>query len=99
MALSEFVAKECERLSNEMEKLAHSTMMGNSGVDAQVLIAMGKYRQSYSERQRWLARRKKIEEPETTMEEMPDEEEEREVARPAVRKTLSGGRPRMWGGT
>jgi hypothetical protein len=99
MALSEFVQREIDRLETLMGNLAHKTMMGQNGTDEQVLIAMGRYRQLNSERQRWADKHKKREEvEESTMDEMPDEEEEEPVPVPAKRRALVS-KPRPWGGT
>jgi hypothetical protein len=95
MALSDFVSKEIQQLEAGMRRLSHNTMMGDNGVDESVLIAFGKYRQMKAQRDRWLELRKKQNEPESSMEEMPDDEAESLPPAPAQRPLR---RPRSWGG-
>lgn len=99
MALSEFGQRELARLNRDLEKLAHATMMGQNGVDSQVLINMGKYRQLVAERNRWLARSNKSEVQEASMmEDMPEEEDDAPPA-PAPRRRLTSQRAKPWGGS
>jgi hypothetical protein len=95
MSLSDFTERNISRLEQTMRRLAHNTLMGDNGMDETVLIAMGKYRQLKAERDYWLALRKKQNEPESTMEELPDDTEDElppANPRPVTR------RPRAWGG-
>ena len=99
MALSDFVNRNIERLDVAMAALGHNTMMGNQGVDEGVLIAMGRYRQMKSERDHWLAMKKKRTVDESRLEEMPDDDGETaapEAEEPKRRTVLR--RARSWGG-
>lgn len=80
-----------------MAKLAHNTLMGANGSDLyDFLIAAGRYRELKAERDRWLERQQKTDQPDSRMEEMPDEEEP--PARQAVAPTPRKNRARPWGG-
>jgi hypothetical protein len=94
MALAEFIDREVDRIENDMFKLAHITLMGERGKDlSSFLVAAGRYQQLKAERDRWLERKKKREEPESYMEEMPEPEPTKQSAPPRPR------RARPWGGT
>ena len=98
MSLSDFLNRELDRLEAKMAKLAHNTLMGSNGSDLHdFLIAAGRYRELKAERDRWLERQQKTDQPDSRMEEMPSEEEPpaRNVSEPTTRRT----RARPWGGT
>ena len=97
MSLSDFLNRELDRLETRMSKLAHNTMMGSNGSEYEdFLVAAGRYRELKAERDRWLERQQKTDQPDSRMEEVPDEEEPpaRQAPVPAPRRS----RARPWGG-
>lgn len=99
MSLAEFIDREVDRIEDSMARLAHVTLMGERGKElSSFLIAAGRYQQLKAERDRWMERKKKREEPESHMEELPDDEPEAAPA-PPPRAVQQKRRARPWGGT